>query len=474
MKLRSRLGSTSCEITTQPNPGVHEAVGARTVWNRTLGLPLLAATLLSWLTAGVEAQELRYAREYPVMRYASRNPTDRVAELQRMLARGQAELSYEPGRGYLASLLSLLDVPASSQMLVFSATGLQTSFVSSDTPRAIYFGDDVYVAWLQGSDLLEIAAFDANLGPVFYTLRQEESDTPDFERHTELCLGCHDTYGLSGGGVPRFLIGSGPTDARGQMASHEGWMLTTDQTPLSRRWGGWYVTSTHGDQRHAGNIVVRPSDDPAPSSEATNGNRTDLSGLLDTDPYLTRHSDIVALMVVEHQIHVQNLLTRVNWEVRTLLAERAEQPGRARVSSQDADLEAQIAAIAEPLVAVMLFVNEATLSGAIAGTAGFRSNFESRGPMDGDGRSLRQLDLTRRLFKYPMSFLVYSEAFERLPTEAKEQVFRRVWEVLAGVDRGGQFDHLSVMDRTAILEILRDTKGDFTRWLARQGAGARP
>ena len=88
------------------------------------------------------------------------------------------------------------------------------------------------------------------------------------------------------------------------MASHEGWMLTTDQTPLSRRWGGWYVTGTHGDQRHAGNIVARPSDDPAPSSEATNGNRTDLSGLLDTDPYLTRHSDIVALMVVEHQIHV--------------------------------------------------------------------------------------------------------------------------------------------------------------------------
>ena len=164
----------------------------------------------------------------------------------------------------------------------------------------------------------------------------------------------------------------------------------------------------------------------------------------------------------------------MNWEVRTLLAGQAEQPGRARGSSQDADLEAQIAAIAEPLVAAMLFVNEATLSGAISGTSGFRSDFESRGPVDGDGRSLRQLDLARRLFKYPMSFLVYSEAFDGLPTEAKEQVFRRVWEVLAGVDRSGQFDHLSVVDRTAILEILRDTKGDFTRWLAQQGAGARP
>ena len=140
------------------------------------------------------------------MRYSTRNPTDRVTELQRMIARGQAELSFEAGRGYLASLLASLDVPVSSQMLVFSGTSLQARLVSANTPRAIYFTDDVYVAWLQGSDLIEIAALDANLGPVFYTLRQEESDTPDFQRHTGFCLECHDTYGLSGGGVPRFVI----------------------------------------------------------------------------------------------------------------------------------------------------------------------------------------------------------------------------------------------------------------------------
>jgi hypothetical protein len=423
---------------------------------------LLMATWSLWPQAGIEAQELRYAREYPVMRYANRSPTDRVAELQRMIAEGRAELRFEAGRGYLASLLASLDVPASSQMLVFSGTSLQVGLISADRPRAVYFGDDVYVAWLQGSDLLEIAAFDADLGPVFYTLRQEESDAPEFQRRTELCLECHDTYGLTGGGVPRFLIGSGPTDARGRPASHEGWTLTTDQTPLSRRWGGWYVTGTHGDQRHAGNIVVRVSDDPAPQGPATdgttNGNRSDLSGLVDTDPYLTGHSDIVALMVVEHQIHVQNLLTRLNWEARTLLAGQAE--------------PSQIAVIAEPLVAAMLFVDEAALSGAISGTSGFREDFESRGPFDGDGRSLRHLDLIGRLFKYPMSFLVYSEAFDRLPTEAKEQVFRRVWEVLVGVDRSGRFDHLSMNDRAVILEILRDTKEDFARWVAGQGSDA--
>jgi hypothetical protein len=222
------------------------------------------------------------------------------------------------------------------------------------------------------------------------------------------------------------------------------------------------VTGIHGDQRHAGNIVVRVSDDPAPQGPATdgttNGNRSDLSGLVDTDPYLTGHSDIVALMVVEHQIHVQNLLTRLSWEARTLLAGQAE--------------PSQIAVLAEPLVAAMLFVDEAALSGAISGTSGFRDDFESRGPFDGDGRSLRHLDLTRRLFKYPMSFLVYSEAFDGLPTEAKEQVFRRVWEVLVGVDRSGRFDHLSMNDRAVILEILSDTKADFARWVAGQGLDA--
>jgi hypothetical protein len=427
---------------------------------------VLATLQLVCAVPVLEAQELRYAREYPVVRYATRSPTDRVAELRRMIAEGRAELSFEPGGGYLASLLALLDVPASSQMLVFSGTSLQTRLISAATPRAIYFGDDVYVAWLRGSDLLEIAALDANLGPVFYTLGQEESDTPNLQRETGLCLECHDTYGLTGGGVPRFLIGSGPTDAMGRMASHEGWTLTTDQTPLSRRWGGWYVTGTHGDQRHAGNIVVGASAEPAPSREASNGNRTDLSGLLDTDPYLTGHSDIVALMVLEHQIHVQNLLTRVNWEVRTLLGTPDSS------ASVELDLEAEIAVITEPLVRAMLFVNEATLSGTISGTSGFRSDFESRGPVDGEGRSLRHLDLTRRLFKYPVSFLVYSEAFGRLPTEAKAQWFGRVWQVLSGLDRSREFDHLAEVDRGMILEILRDTQADFARWLTENQGGA--
>ncbi len=410
-----------------------------------------AAALTLCPSARVEAQELRYAREYPLMRYVDREVTDPIAKLQRKIAEGKAQLSFEADRGYLASLLEALDVPASSQMLVFSGTSGQPVLISAATPRAIYFADDVYVAWMQGSDVLEIAAMDPELGPVFYTLDQQQSNTPNFERHTAACLRCHDTYGLSGGGVPRFLLGSGPTDAMGRLAGHESWELTTDQTPLSHRWGGWYVTGFHGDQEHMGNRVVR-TDDPAP---APIGNLSDLAGLFDTGPYLTGLSDIAALMVVEHQIHMQNLLTRLNWEARKLLAEHGE--------------PSKLAALAEPVVTAMFFVDEAKFSAPISGTSGFRDDFESRGPFDTDGRSLRHLDLTQRLFKHPLSYLIYSEAFSAMPTEAKEQVYRRIWEVLTGVDLSKKFDHLSASDRTAILEILEDTHQDFARWVSDRG-----
>ncbi len=415
---------------------------------------LLSAPALLLPVPLLAAQQLRYDREYPAVGYSSHPPTDRVAELQRAIARADAELTFDAKGGYLASLLESLHIPVESQRLVFSKTSFQVRFISPETPRALYFSDDVYVAWLRGSQFLEIAAMDPNLGPVFYTLGQKRGDQPDFKRAKGLCLQCHDTYGLAGGGVPRFLIGSGPTNEIGRPATHGTWRLTTDQTPLDERWGGWYVTGTHGDQTHMGNIVLGVPADAAPGRAPSNGNLTDLSGLLDTGPYLTEHSDIVALMVAEHQIHVQNVMTRASWEARS-----ADE-------TAPADIETLAEALAEPLVRAVLFVDEATLDGPIQGTSGFRSHFESLGPRDEQGRSLREMDLTRRLFRYPLSYLIHSDAFGALPGALKEQVFRRLWEVASGRDTSDVFDHLSAADRGAILEILSATHAEFARWLA--------
>ena len=433
----------------------------RTLRKASIGLIAVLVFLIPAL--GWAMWQLPYDKEYEAIQYAASTPTDLVAQLQQEISGGAVELQFDAKNGYLASLLEELKVPVSSQMLVFSKTSFQTGLISSKTPRAIYFNDNVYVAWVQDSPVLEISSLDPDLGPVFYTLDQQPSPRPSFKRETFLCLRCHDSYSLTGGGVPRYILGSGFANPNGQLVSHEGWHLTTDQTPLSRRWGGWYVTGTHGDQVHMGNLIPRDGAEAVQMDLAAGGNLTNLDLLIDTTPYLGKHSNIVALMVIEHQVHIQNLITRVNYEIRTdLYRETARNRELGRdPDNQSAATGERIESVAEPLVRAMLLVGEAPLAGPIAGTSGFASEFVRPGPWDGQGRSLRQLDLNRRLFRYPLSYLIYSEAFDALPDLAKRYIYRRLGEVLGGQDESEAFAHLSDQDRLAIREILEETKVDF-------------
>jgi hypothetical protein len=424
---------------------------------------LVTCAVLVFLIPVLALRQLPYDTEYEVIEYSSRPPSDSVARLRQKIDSGEVELQFEAKGGYLESLLRQLKIPVASQMLVFSKTSFQPGLISSRTPRAIYFNDDVYVAWVQDSPVLEISSLDPELGPVFYTLSQNQSSLPEFKRETHLCLRCHDSYSLTGGGVPRYILGSGFADKSGRLVSHEGWHLTTDQTPLSRRWGGWYVTGTHGHQVHMGNLVPKDAAEAVGMDLAAGANLIDLGKLIDTSPYLTKHSDIVALMVIEHQAHLQNLITRVNWETRRALQRDAVQerePGHDPAQRSTATLKG-IESVAESLVRALLFVDEAPLGGPITGTSGFADAFVAQGPWDGRDRSLRQLDLTGRLFRYPLSYLIYSEAFDALPDLAREYVYRRLREVLGGQDKSEGFAHLSEESRLAISEILEDTKNDF-------------
>ena len=258
------------------------------------------------------------------------------------------------------------------------------------------------------------------------------------------------------GGVPGLIVRSVVPDRYGYGIAPIGRSLTSDQTPLSERWGGWYVTGTSGAQQHMGNVIA-----PVRAHEIGNmktylakanlgggANVTDLRGRLDLDPYLTPHSDIVAMMVIAHQATVHNLITRAGYEARKAVHEG--EPNAARVK-----------AAAESLVRAMLFVKEAPLAAPLRGTADFAAEFSALGPRDSRSRSLRDLDLERRLFRYPLSYLIYSESFDALPSSVKEHVYRRLREVLSGQDTSVEFSHLSASDRAAILEILQTTKRDF-------------
>lgn len=432
---------------------------------RRVALATCGALVFFIPAVGLALLQLPYDTEYEVIGYSTSAPTDPVARLQRKIDSGDVELQFDARSGYLASLLQHLKIPVASQILVFSDTSFQIDLVSPQTPRAIYFKDDVYVAWPKGGSVLEVSAVDRQLGAVFYTLSQKESNSPRFERQTHLCLRCHDSYSLTGGGVPRYIMGSGFPDQSGQLVSHQGWHLTTDQSPLSQRWGGWYVTGTHGNQVHMGNLIAKDAADAARLDLTAGANLTDLGELMDTSPYLGKHSDIVALMVIEHQVHVQNLITRVNYDTRTALYNQQmldQEPGRDPDDRSAATLK-RIETIAEPLLRAMLFVDEAPLSDPIAGTSGFSAEFVRQGPRDEQGRSLRQLDLTKRLFRYPCSYLIYSEAFDALPDLTKKYIYERLREVLDGQDRSEEFAHLSDADRQAIREILEETQADFPR-----------
>lgn len=384
----------------------------------------------------------RYEREYPAIPYTTGERTDPVARLIDRIERGEVALERDGKGGYLRSLLAALDIDVSSQMLVYSQTSLQSRLINPRKPRAIYFNDDVYVAFVQDGPI-EIAALDPSLGPVFYTL-DNQAAAPKFGAELGRCLSCHDSYSLTGGGVPRFIVGSGYTGTTGGLVSHEGWILTSDRTPFKNRFGGWYVTGRHGSQVHLGNMVIKTLDDFDRLEELRVGNVDTLDSLVDVDPYLANTSDIVALLVLQHQTEVQNLITRLSWDARSA-PERREDP-----------LEATV----ERLLRTMLFVDAVEYTEPISGRADFVQQFTSRAKRDAQGRSLRDFDLERRLFRYPLSYVIYSPAFDALPSDVKALFYRRLDAVLAG-EGGEDFASLTPADRTAILEILRDTKPDF-------------
>jgi hypothetical protein len=388
---------------------------------------------------------------HPAINYESAPLSDRVTALGVAVRDGGVKLEYDPHFGYLRSVLKALDVPVSSQVLVFSKTSFQAPHIYPRRPRALYFNDETTVGWVRGGDVVEITSQDPRLGTVFHVVDQEETAHPTVERRGE-CLQCHLSWTTAG--VPGLLIRSVQPDRNGVPLSPTGGYITDHRSPLEQRWGGWYVTGTHGAQRHMGNFLFDRRGPAAPPESSPGANVTDLRTAFDTGAYLSPHSDLVALMVLEHQTRMSNLIARAGWEARIAAHE-------GRPMSGDA-----IAA----LVHYMLFGGEARLTAPLRGTSGFAEEFSRRGPADSRGRSLRQFDLERRIFRYPCSYLIYSKAFDALPEVALDRVYRRLWEVLSGRDASAAFAHLSADDRTAILEILRDTRPGLPDYWEAAGA----
>jgi hypothetical protein len=382
-----------------------------------------AAAFLLSSTSAVSAQvyEENLPPGHPAILYGVGASNDPVARLAKKIESREVELEFDAdGLSYLPSLLERLGVSADSQVLVFSKTSAQQARISPRAPRAIYFGDDVAVGFIPGSETIEIAAVDPRQGVLFYTLPAAKAERPRFLR-PEGCLECH--QGPATLGVPGVYVGSVRTSSSGR-ADFRGSIVSDHRTPFADRWGGWYVTSSLGPSEHGGNsVAIHPLDDAAPGNAT---NLESLAGRVDTSRYPAPVSDIVALMTLEHQTQMTNLFTRLGWEAR--IAER--------------DLTARI----EEVVAYMLFEDEAPLKEPIRGVSTFAESFARRGPRDAKGRSLRDFDLETGLFRHPLTYMVYSEAFDALPDGVRARLYRRL------------FERLTERKENPILAILRETK----------------
>ncbi len=409
---------------------------------------------LAFLTAPSSAADI----DRPPIDYAKAKADNAVARLQERIKTGKAKLTFEDDRGYAKSLLRELNVPVSSQVLVFSKTSLQRDRICPKTPRAIYFNDDVYIGFCLRGDVMELSAVDPQLGTVFYTLDQEPAEKPTFTRHTDTCLICHSSS--ISRGLPGHVVRSVYPDVEGVPYLSAGSYRTDQTSPIKERWGGWYVTGNHGEQTHMGNWTLNKrqeaDDGPGPNCQ----NVDSLKERFTTSFYLSPHSDIVALMTLEHQTEMHNRLAFAVLETRLALHYQEElnkalnEKPRARFDST----KSRIRGAGDAVLKYMLFSEEAQLTDRIKGTSGFTKEFAGRGPFDSKGRSLRQFDLRTRLFKYPCSYLIYSQAFDKLPADVRDYILQRLFDVLTGKDNGKEFAHLSADDRRAILEILRETK----------------
>jgi hypothetical protein len=359
----------------------------------------------------------------------------------------------------LRGLLAALNIPETSQVLVFSKTSLQRDSIDPAHPRALYFSDDVYVGWCPGG-LAEVTAIDPVLGPVFYKFDPRAAQTkPRFERDSD-CLRCHGGTFIRD--IPGLLARSVHTDVTGEPVSALGSELVDSTTPFERRYGGWYVTGLNGTALHRGNLVLTENRAPTDAELARGNNAKSLAAFFDTRPYLAETSDLVALLVFEHQVTVQNALTKANQHCLSLMAyqQGVQRDLKERVTDEPTfiSVDNAFADAVQQVLDALLSKDEAPLpEGGVKGIGGFTESFGRETQSRRDEPSLKNLDLEKRVFKYRCSYLIQSPSFDRLQQALRKRVLRRLWRVLSDPANDRRYAYLEPAERLAIRKIVGST-----------------
>ncbi len=420
----------------------------------------LIAAMASMALACVSNAENEY--ENAPISYSDTAPKDAAQTLERRLLAGKVKIDRRDAWSVLHGVMKEFGIPVESQVMVFSKTSKQNDRISPQTPRVVYFGDNAYVGYCLGG-AIEVSTIDPVLGPIFYLLDPYVADSEPlhFERD-QSCLSCHG--GPFSPDVPGVLVRSVFPGPEGHPIMSQGSTVVDTTTPFSDRWGGWYVTGRHGTSLHRGNVVATEKGDRCDIDFKAGANITDLSGFFDTTPYQRKQSDIVALMVLEHQTSTQNVLTKANQtSIRAMYMQRSLQKELGeKVEDQPTGTARRIIDhCAEDVVDALLFKDEATLpEGGIEGDPAFQSAFTRNAMPSSEGRSLKDFQLLNRLFKYRCSYMIYSLTFKSLTPPLKETVLANLWEALDGSDPEGRYAYLSISEKKNIQRILAETLPD--------------
>jgi hypothetical protein len=393
---------------------------------------------------------------------------DPVALLWQRVQNGQTKLDVTSEKAFLRHVLTELGVPMESQVLVFSKTSLQNGLITPATPRAVYFNEECYLGWVQGG-MIELIGMDPELGAQFYVLERSASGTkPPVLSPSEQCLNCHESSRTER--VKGLLVRSVFPDAKGQPLLRHGTFTTAPDSPLSERWGGWYVTGKHGKERHMGNVIAHeegPGGETLVFNRESGANVMSLEHFIATEPYLTKTSDIVALMVLEHQCAVHNAMTSAAKDAKAAMErQHALQNafGETLTEEPQGSALSVIKSHAAKLVKLLLFSGEAALpEGGIEGSEAFQTAFRHNRVETKDGRSLKDFQLLNRLFKHRCSHMIYTRMFSALPSVLKQEVYQQLRNVLQGKDPSADYAHLSDSEREHLREILAETLPESRR-----------
>lgn len=391
---------------------------------------------------------------------------DAGTALNRRLEDGMIALPQEDDLAAMRQVLRELGIHESSQTLVFSRTSVQKDLIRPSNPRAIFFHDEAYAAWMPGGSM-ELAVMDPSLGPIFYILDFHRPDRkfPRLDR-PQSCLDCHGANMT--GNVPGLMVRSVFPDRQGSVLFQAGTSLIDHSSPVNIRWGGWFVTGLRGADHHRGNAFAAVTGETI-ELDSPNENLRELSRFFPVSRYPRPTSDVVALMVLEHQIMMSSRLIEASYALRSALTQQQklrEELGEAPTSELTGTAKIIAESQAAKVLDVLLFRNEAELpENGLQGDPEFQEDFQRHRPRSASGQSLTQFHLRNRLFQYRCSYLIYSRLWKALPTPFLDLLYDRLDQILIPGKAAEGYSYLSSGERSSIRSILRETIPELqSRW----------